>query len=154
MSAPASTRTPEPTASPPAGPSPTAVSSSTGPATAPPLAGENLGPDLLGTYFDRGEASVGWHLLPAGDAFCTDRVRTDQSCLKITRLGGTFPVDFGPLVVDGGELILVLLHDEDGRCLHEEFRIPFDVQPAGIMLRTSGCLAGAPRDLLVAGEPH
>jgi len=84
-------------------------------ASTPVLDGANLPPSLIGTYRDAGEASVGWLLLPAGDAFCTDEVLTAQSCLRITRPSGT--VDYGPMVLDGDELVVLLIFDEDGNCL-------------------------------------
>jgi hypothetical protein len=126
------------------------------PQTAPPLDGSDLPDRLLGTYYDSGEPSVGWHLLAAGDPFCTNVVRTPRSCLKITRLhlGPEAPVDYGPLTVADSELRLILMYDEDGRCLGTLFRVPYERVGENLRLTTSGCLSGAPRDLLVRGEPH
>lgn len=117
-------------------------------ASTPVLDGANLPASLIGTYHDAGEASVGWLLLPAGDAFCTDEVLTAQSCLRITRPSGT--VDYGPMVLDGAELVVLLIFDEDGNCL-ATWRTTYELSEAGLDLRHGIC--GVPRGVLLRGEP-
>ena len=118
------------------------------PTAAPVVDGANMSGDLLGTYHDSGEAAVGWHLLPAGNPFCVDVVRTEQSCLRITRPSGT--VDYGPMVLDGGQLVVQILYDEDGQCL-QVWRTTYLVTADGLDLYKGIC--GVPRGPLIRGEP-
>jgi hypothetical protein len=104
---------------------------------------------LLGTYYDSGESSVGWYLLPAGDKFCTTVVESKQSCLKITRPGVT--VDYGPMVVAGDQLLVYLIYDEANQGLFTERRIDYTI--VGDSLDLHSGLSGAPRGPLIHGEP-
>jgi hypothetical protein len=123
-------------------------------ATAPPasmipaLDGADLPADLVGTYYDAGEASVGWDFLAAGDEFCRSVVHTEQSCLRITRPQAV--VDYGPMVLRDGQLVLRILYDEDGMCLTEHV-VRYSTTADGVDLHHGVCQA--PRERLVRGQP-
>jgi hypothetical protein len=114
------------------------------------LDGDPLPAELLGEYYDGGESSVGWYFLPAGDDFCVQTARTDQSCLKITRPGGSV-VDYGPMVVSGDRLIVYLIYDEDNQGVFQVIVVPYTVTKDGVDLHRG--LIGAPRAPLVRGHP-
>jgi hypothetical protein len=114
----------------------------------PRLEGDDLPKELINSYHDSGEASVGWHFLSAGDPFCRETVHTVQSCLRITRPSGT--VDYGPAVVAGDEIVISLIYDEDGNCLRE-WRVAYTLSGDHLDLHHGVC--DVPRGPLILGSP-
>lgn len=115
----------------------------------PRLQGDDVPSTLLGSYTDSGQLSIGWHFLPAGDPFCRETVRTEQTCLRVATPERT--VSYGAVVVAGDRRMVVsLTYDELGKCVRR-WRFAYTIEEGRLNLHRGVC--GAPVSFLTRGAP-